>query len=108
MKSQPDEPVIIELDDPAPRGARFIAVVVGIVLVVLIIAPFMLKSGIEPEEVDASRTPRTASNAQICQPAVNLPQVLDPVTHLALPSWMRLCDWFTDPGQPAIDRPPRT
>lgn len=108
MKPQQDEPIIIELDDPVPRGARFLAAIVGLVFVALIVATFMLRAGMTPEDVDASRTPRTVSNEQICQPAVNLPAALDPITHFALPSWMRLCDWFTDPGDPAIDRPPGT
>lgn len=104
MKPQQDDPIIIELDDPVPRGARFLAAIVGLVFVALIVATFMLRAGMTPEDVDASRTPRTVSNEQICQPAVNLPAALDPITHLALPSWMRLCDWFTDSGEPAIDR----
>ena len=100
--------VIIQLDDPPPRGMTLIAVIVMLAIVVLVAAPFALNSRIGPEEVEASRTPIAAVNSQVCQPAVNLPSMFDPVTHFALPSWMRLCDWFTEPGQPPINRPPHT
>lgn len=100
--------IIIQLDDPPPRGMTFIAVIVMLAIVALVAAPFVLNSRIGPEEVETARTPIAAGNSQVCQPAVNLPSMFDPVTHFALPSWMRLCDWFTDPGKPPIDRPPRT
>ena len=107
MKPQHDEPITIDLDDPTPRGVRIIAVVVGMALIAIIIAPFLLNTTIVRDEVDTSRTPGPMSNQQICQPSVSLPAVLDPLTHFAVPSWMRLCDWFTEPGNPPIDRPPR-
>lgn len=107
MKLQRDEPVIIELDDPPPRGARFIGVAVGILIFALVIAPFVLNYSTKSDETVIARTP-PASHNQFCQPAFDLPSALDPVTSFAIPSWMRLCDWLSPPIEQPAERPPRT
>ncbi len=108
MSPDSEERIYIALDDPPPRGARWIAVAVGIVFLAMIAAPFMLGSGAHNGDIEISRATRPTTRSHICQPAVDLPEILDPVTHFALPSWMRLCDWFAEPVEPSIDRPPRT
>lgn len=108
MYPERSEPIIIELDDPAPRGARLMVVAAAFVIIALIIAPYVLDSRTEPPDVDAARPSRTASGNAVCQPQVELPSALDPVTNFAMPSWMRLCDWFSEPGGQPINRPPGT
>ena len=76
------------------------AAMVGLILILLILAPFMLDAGTTQSNVDTSQTVIPVFDKQICQPSVNLPSGLDPITHLAMPSWMRLCDWFVEPANP--------
>jgi len=108
VKPQRDEPIVIELDDPPPRGAKFIGLAIGILIIALLMAPFILDRLTTPDDIDATQTPLATRNEQICQPDVDLPSVLDPMTNFALPSWMRLCDWFSPPQDQPVDRPPNT
>jgi hypothetical protein len=34
----------------------------------------------------------------VCQPTLDLPSFAEPAASVALPSWMRICDWFAEPG----------
>lgn len=94
--------MIIELDEPTPRWFRYCAIVITLVIVALVIAPWVIDVD-EPTDVDASQTRQTQSTgyAPVCQPTLDIPSFAAPAASVAIPSWMRLCDWFAEPaGQP--------
>lgn len=93
MDSEQDAPVIIELDDPAPRAAGLIGVIVIIAVLAIFLAPFLVTThpAFNASEEQALRPP---DNPPICQPQFDVPKFLEPVTHVTLPGFMRLCNWL--------------
>lgn len=107
MHVDQNEPVIIELDDPAPRGAGFIGVIVVIAVVAIITAPFVISTHIKSDTSgDIPAQTHTQSSSDVCQPRFDVPDFFDPITHFALPGFMRLCDWFVPPAPPASQLTP--
>jgi hypothetical protein len=112
MQTPRHEPIIIELDEPTPRWFRWGALVMTLVIVTLVLAPWIIEID-KPEEADASQTQpsRADTSSPVCQPTLDLPSFAEPAASVALPSWMRLCDWFIEPGtQPVVfpTQPPNT
>jgi hypothetical protein len=97
MKRATEHPTIIELDDPMPCCARIALIVAGVLLVALLIAPFVIDPG--ATKTTAEMSPRNGPTTQqrVCRPSLNVPDLLQPVAGLAMPSWMRLCDWVIEP-----------
>lgn len=106
MHADQDEPVIIELDDPTPRGAGIIGVVLVVAILGMILAPFLIN--FQPAVTPAEDRPSHVSNdRQLCQPQFEVPKFLEPVTHFTLPGFMRLCTWFAPPENPDAALSPR-
>jgi hypothetical protein len=107
MERAQEHSTIIELDDPTPRGMRIMTALVIVLVALLIIAPFVIDDGASSNDLPSGPQPAVqATQPEVCRPSVDVPSVLDPVAGFALPSWMRLCDWFigpviTDPGAPS-------
>ena len=93
-----DAPNIIELDDPAPRGARLLIALALLAVIALVLAPFLIDRGPAEEAAGAPPTRVSASRPEICRPSVSVPKLLEPVAGVALPSWMRICDWVIEPA----------
>lgn len=91
--------MIIDLDDPAPRWFRCCGALAAILVVALMIAPWIIEASPATDTTEGP-APRVeaAAYATICQPAVDFPAFAEPALSMALPSWMRLCDWFADPS----------
>ncbi|HWV35859.1 MAG TPA: hypothetical protein VNZ55_09500 [Thermomicrobiales bacterium] len=99
MPPEPEEPVIIELDDPVPRGAGIIGAIVAFAVIAILLAPFLIT--LHPALQVAEKPPQQMSSAQqMCQPRVDVPDILEPVTHFALPGLTRLCIWLAPTGAP--------
>lgn len=98
MQAQQQEPIIIELDDPTPRWMRVGTVLVAVVAIVVMVAPLFMD--VAPRE-EASRAPAHQAQppgyAQVCQPSLDIPAFAEPAVSVAMPSWMRICDWFAAP-----------
>lgn len=106
MYNEYDEPNIIELDDPVPHGAIVVALVATLIIVSLIIAPFVITlPEADPRVAADEQASGTTINDPVCRPDINVPPVLDDVAGFALPSWMRMCDWFIDPGPQPVSVP---
>lgn len=107
MQYQCDEPIVIDLDDPAPRGARLLGVSLAILVMALILAPYVMDTA-QSERVDTLpvHQARSASQAEYCQPSFELPGALSGISHLAMPSFLRLCDWFGPQAMPPPDEAP--
>lgn len=103
MEHQQDESVVIQLDDPANGVTRLVRVVVVVLLLALVITPYVLDFGDDGGQVVATTDAQDPARDQICQPAIELPSALESVSQFAVPSFMRLCDWFAPPNLPAID-----
>jgi hypothetical protein len=106
MQVQQQEPIIIELDDPTPRWLRVGAVLVAVLALGLMIAPWVLD--VEPRVESAGTQTHRASSAgyaQVCQPSLDFPAFAQPAISVAMPSWMRICDWFADPVTQPVDLP---
>lgn len=99
MQRISQEPIIIDLDDPAPRWFRCCGVLAAVVFLALLIAPWALDTGVAPgaAENTIQKAP-TVEYAAICQPSIDIPAFAEPAVSMALPSWMRLCDWFAEPA----------
>lgn len=99
MQPYSQEPLFIDLDDPAPRWFRCCGVLAVILVVGLMIAPWAIDTEAQPTppEGQPAQT-RTVEYAAICQPTVDFPAFAEPAVSMALPGWMRLCDWFADPS----------
>lgn len=97
-------PTIIELDDPPRRGERFVVTIVVLAFAAIMLAPFFMAP---TSSTSPMNNPVEAAPVEdgICRPNVDVPGVLQPVSRVALPSYMRLCDWFGEPGshQPPAD-----
>ncbi|HVL26242.1 MAG TPA: hypothetical protein VM450_19275 [Thermomicrobiales bacterium] len=106
MDRASEHPTIIELDDPTPRGMRVMAAFVVVLVIVLVIAPFIIDDGASGETQNAPQPAVRAAQPEVCRPSVDVPSLLDPVAGFALPSWMRLCDWFIGPAISEPAAPP--
>ena len=100
MQRISQEPIIIDLDDPAPRWFRCCGVLAALAFVALLVAPWVIDTEVEPGAAEIAR-PQSATieYAAICQPSIDIPAFAEPAVSMALPSWMRLCDWFAEPGE---------
>lgn len=104
MQTPRHEPMIIELDDPTPRWFRWGAILVAVVIAALVIAPWLIDVDTSTD-ADASQTQQVQSSgyAPVCRPRLDFPSFAEPAASVAIPSWMRLCDWFAEPaGQPVV------
>lgn len=102
MQYQCDEPIVIELDDPAPRGARLLGAATAVLILALIVAPYILNTpGDDRSGAVTAHQGHTTVEAEYCQPAVELPGALASISQLAMPSFLRLCDWFGPQPAPA-------
>lgn len=100
MHREYEEPNIIELDDPVPRGALLVGLVTSIVVVFLVIAPFVITLPVSESTVSGEeQLERATINQQVCRPDIYVPTALNDIAGLALPSWMRMCNWFMEPIQ---------
>lgn len=91
------EASIIQLDDPTPWWGRIMALVCGVLIVLVLAAPLFMAAPAEAEiERNTSNVP-TTSESPICRPSIDIPAFAEPVSSVAIPSWMRLCDWFAVP-----------
>lgn len=107
MHGEPTEPVLIELDDPATRGAGVVGAIIVLAIVGIILAPFLINT--LPQRDHALEHPsRATSSRQVCQPRFDVPEFLEPVTHFALPGFMRLCDWLVPLAPPASHLTPNS
>jgi hypothetical protein len=97
MEQGREHPTIIDLDDPTPRGMRFVMVACIVVLVALLVAPFLLDVHTSEEIERSPRDPVRNGQSQVCRPSVDVPDLLEPIAGFTMPSWMRLCDWFVEP-----------
>lgn len=112
METSRQEPLIIELDDPTPRWFQFGAIAAALVVVALIALPFFIdvEPAAEAEPVQ-TQSLQSSGYAPVCHPRIDIPAFAEPAASVALPSWMRICDWFADPGgrpaapagQPEVD-----
>lgn len=103
MEHQQEETVIIQLDDPVSGITRAVRVVVVVLLLALVVTPYAFDLANDGGEVAATTETQGPARDQICQPVIELPSALDSVSQLAVPSFMRLCDWFSPPNLPSID-----
>lgn len=96
MRRTDETPTIIELDDPMPLFARAGLGIGAVLLLALLVLPFVIDPG---SASTANRPPARARSTEtrICRPSINVPELLEPVAGLALPNWMRLCDWVVEP-----------
>lgn len=102
MQRMSQEPIIIDLDDPTPRWSWWCGVLAALAFIALLVAPWVIDSEVTPQGAAAEITrPQgsTTEYAAICQPSIDIPAFAEPVVSMALPSWMRLCDWFAEPGE---------
>ena len=98
------EPMFIDLDDPAPRWFRCCGVIGAILAVALLVLPWTID--LDTTGNATATTTRQgqvqvqpyANYAPVCQPRLEIPTFAEPAVSMALPSWMRLCDWFAEPG----------
>jgi hypothetical protein len=99
METSPREPIIIELDDPTPRWYRYGGFAISVVIIALLLAPWLIDID-GSDDVEATGTQQVQANgyAPVCQPTLDLPSFAEPAASVALPSWMRICDWFAEPG----------
>jgi hypothetical protein len=99
METSPREPIIIELDDPTPRWYRYGGFAIAIVVVALLLAPWLIDID-RADDLKPSGTQQVQASgyAPVCQPTLDLPSFAEPAASVALPSWMRICDWFAEPG----------
>lgn len=104
MEHQQEDPVVIHLDDPVSGITRAIRVIVIVLLLALVATPYVFDpSGNDGGDVATTTEVQNPARDQICQPAIELPSALDSVSQFAVPSFMRLCDWFAPPNLPSID-----
>jgi hypothetical protein len=104
MYPKSEEPMIIELDDPAPRWFRCCGVIAALLFIALLAAPWTMdvETSADPVDGPVLQVP-TASYAAVCQPRVELPAFAEPAVSMVLPGWMKLCDWFAEPvAQPRM------
>src|SRR5699024_10465257 len=104
VENQHEEPIVIHLDDPVSRVTRFVRVGVLVLLLGLFLIPGALDLRSNNESVPPSTEAQDPAREQICQPAFELPSMLDPLSDFAVPSFMRLCDWFAVPNQAPANR----
>jgi len=98
METSRQEPLIIELDDPTPRWFQLGVVVAALVVVALVAAPFLIDTGPAADaEPVRSQQVQSTGYAPVCQPRIDIPAFAEPAASVALPSWMRICDWFAQP-----------
>lgn len=107
------EPMIIDLDDPAPRWFRCCGVIGALLVVALLILPWTID--VDPAE-DATangnqqgqvQMQSSSGYAAVCQPRLDFPAFAEPAISMAMPSWMRLCDWFVEPATHPVPMPTR-
>lgn len=87
----------IDLEDRGSRRSGVVAAVVVVLLVALLLAPPIMRDLSAPAE--APRTgmaPASAAAPARCHPAVDVPQMLDPLARIVLPGWTRLCGWIVE------------
>lgn len=97
MEKHEHDTIVIHLDDPVSRVTRFTRIAVLVLLLALVTTPYALDlrgTSDVPDAVEAQDQMRE----QICQPAIELPSALDSLSQFAVPSFMRLCDWFVAPN----------
>jgi hypothetical protein len=104
MYPKTEEPMIIELDDPAPRWLRCCSVIAALLFIALLAVPWAIgvESSADPVDGTVPQLP-TAGYAAVCQPRVELPAFAEPAVSMVLPGWMKICDWFVEPvAQPRM------
>jgi hypothetical protein len=97
MEREREHPTIIELDEPTPRGMRFVMALGLVILIALIVAPFVLDVNSNQDVERVPSNPARTGQSQVCRPTLNVPDALEDVAGFAMPSWMRLCNWFVEP-----------
>jgi hypothetical protein len=113
MQSSTQEPMIIDLDDPAPRWFRCCGVAGGLLIVAMLVLPWMIDlqtmgdATANPTGQGQVQVQSTSGYAPICQPHLDFPSFAEPAVAMALPSWMRLCDWFAEPATHPLPQPTR-
>ena len=111
MQPTSQEPMFIDLDDPAPRWFRCCGVIGALLVLALLVVPWTID--LEPlDDATANGTGQaqmqvqsSAGYAPICEPRVDFPAFAQPAVSVALPSWMRLCDWFVEPATHPLPPP---
>lgn len=105
------EPMIIDLDDPAPRWFRCCGVIGTLLVIALLVLPWFIDFQTS-DDAAATRTQQgqvqlqsSAGYSPICQPSVDFPAFAEPAISMALPGWMRLCDWFVEPATHPLPLP---
>lgn len=113
MQPTSQEPMIIDLDDPAPRWFRYVGVIGALLVFALLTVPWTIDLE-TADDVTANQPGQanmqvqsTAGYAPICEPSVDFPAFAEPAVSVALPSWMRLCDWFVEPATHPLPLPTR-
>ena len=97
MERGTEHPTIIDLDDPVPCCARILLIIAGVALVALLVAPFVIDPGTTRTTAESSSRQISTTRQRICRPTLNVPDLLEPVAGLAMPGWIRLCDWVIEP-----------
>lgn len=92
-RSQPDDLVYIDLDEPTQWWATLIGIVAIALIAAVLIGPWLIDTGSDhPESLANTALQNTGS---VCRPdASGVSNLLDP----AVASWSRFCEWFIAPG----------
>lgn len=99
MAQQASNPDIIELDDPPPRGYRVMLACALLIALMLVVTPFLMGTGsgsLSSHDMQQQQQIRPVNPD--CRPMINVPRFLQPLSDVALPSFARVCDWFSEPG----------
>lgn len=105
------EPMIIDLDDPVPRWLRYSAVAGAMLIAALLLLPWTIDVDTTGDANTTRTQPgqaqmqSTAGYAAICEPRIDFPSFAEPAISMAMPSWMRLCDWFAEPATQPVPMP---
>lgn len=111
MQPNSQEPMFIDLDDPAPRWFRCCGVIGALLVLALLVVPWTIDLE-RADDVTANQAGQgqmqvqsSAGYSPICEPSVDFPAFAQPAVSMALPSWMRLCDWLVEPATHPLPLP---
>lgn len=113
MQPITQEPMYIDLDDPAPRWFRYVGMVAALLVIAMLVLPWTVDldapGDVTEIQVQQRQVPMqsSAGYSPICQPRLDIPAFAEPAVSMALPSWMRLCDWFAEPATHPVPLPTR-
>lgn len=92
-RTQQDDLVYIDLDEPRRWWVTIVGFVAVIVILCVLVGPWMINlDGSEPESLANAALQNSGS---VCRPdSSGIPGFLDPT----VASWSRFCEWFIAPG----------